>query len=67
MAGTGDTRNFIGTIGVSYFLFQVFKKVKKAKFLLVIDQSSLADPTGAKMISTFQGFINMFRFDLMTP
>ena len=36
MAGFNDTRDYIGTIGVSYFLYQVFSKVKKARFILVI-------------------------------
>lgn len=67
MAGFGDTRDYIGVIGVSYFLHRIFEKVKKARFLLVINEFGMADPTGAKLIETFNGFIKMFRFDLMTP
>jgi hypothetical protein len=33
----------------------------------VINEFGMVDPTGAKLIQTFNGFIKMFRFDLMTP
>lgn len=36
MAGYEDKRNYIGVLGVSYFLKAVFEKVKKVKFLIVI-------------------------------
>lgn len=66
MAGFGDTRDYIGIIGVSYFLKKVTQKVKEFKFVLVIDEFGMKDPTGKKLIDTFQGFINMFNFDVMT-
>ena len=50
MAGFGDTRDYIGIIGVSYFLKKVTQKVKQFKFVLVIDQSGMKDPTGQKLI-----------------
>lgn len=37
MAGYGDTRNYIGVMGVSYFLKSVFEKVKEVKFLIVFN------------------------------
>ena len=43
MAGYLDTRDFIGVIGVSYFLKAVFEKVRKAKFLIVFDEHRLME------------------------
>jgi len=37
MAGFGDTRNYVGEMGVSYFLKSVFKKGKEFKFLIVFN------------------------------
>ena len=37
MAGYEDTRNFIGVIGVSYFLKALFEQVREAKFVIVFD------------------------------
>lgn len=37
MAGYRDKRNYIGVLGVSYFLKAVFERVKRVKFLIVID------------------------------
>jgi hypothetical protein len=67
MAGYKDKRNYIGVIGVSYFLKAVFERIKKVKFLIVIGEDRLSDNSGDGIISTFNGFINMFNFDLMTP
>ena len=37
MAGYRDKRDYIGVLGVSYFLKAVFERVKRVKFLIVID------------------------------
>jgi len=46
MAGFLDKRNYKGVYGVSYFLKSVFEKVKRAKFILVLDETSLELNTG---------------------
>lgn len=42
MAGLEDSRNYVGTIGVSYFLKAVFAKIRQLKFIIVIDEHSLS-------------------------
>ena len=66
MAGFEDSRDFVGVIGVSYFLKALFEKVRKVKFVIVFSESRFIEETGAGIINTFNGFFNMFRFDLMT-
>lgn len=39
MAGYEDTRNYVGVIGVSYFLKALFEKVRKVKFVIVFDEN----------------------------
>jgi hypothetical protein len=67
MAGYGDTRNYIGVMGVSYFLKSVFEKAKEVKFLIVFNEHAFFDVDGKSIIKTFQGFFNMFKTDLLTP
>ena len=43
MAGFDDSRNYVGALGVSYFLKTVFEEVKEAKFILVFDEHALED------------------------
>ena len=38
MAGYSCTRNYVGVIGVSYFLHALFEKVRKVKFVIVFDE-----------------------------
>lgn len=66
MAGFEDSRDFVGVIGVSYFLKALFEKVRRVKFVIVFSESRFIEETGAGIINTFNGFFNMFRFDLMT-
>jgi len=63
MAGYEDTRDFIGVIGVSYFLKALFEQVREAKFIIVFDEHKFTEETGAGMIKTFNGFINMFHYN----
>ncbi len=65
MAGYEDTRNYVGVIGVSYFLKALFDKVRKVKFVIVFDENKFTEETCGGLIKTFQGFINMFNFPLM--
>lgn len=65
MAGYEDTRDYIGVLGVSYFLKALFEKVRKVRFLIVIDEHRFIEETGEGIIKTFNGFINMFKFNLM--
>jgi hypothetical protein len=62
MAGYEDTRDYVGVIGVSYFLKALFEKVRKAKFLIVFDESKFREQGGSGIIKTFSGFINMFHY-----
>jgi len=39
MAGYEDKRNYVGVIGVSYFLKEVFERVRRAKFVIVVTES----------------------------
>ncbi len=39
MAGYEDNRNYVGVIGVSYFLKEVFERVRKVKFVIVITEA----------------------------
>ena len=65
MAGFEDSRDFVGVIGVSYFVKALFEKVRRVKFVIVFSESRFIEETGAGVINTFNGFFNMFRFDLM--
>jgi len=38
MAGYKDKRDYIGVMGVSYFLKAVFEAVKHVKFIIVISE-----------------------------
>ena len=38
MAGYEDSRDYIGVIGVSYFLKTLFEKVRKVKFVIVFSE-----------------------------
>lgn len=60
MAGYQDKRDYIGVLGVSYFLKAVFERVKEVKFLIVIDEQKLLDNAGDGILNTFTGFLNMF-------
>jgi hypothetical protein len=54
-------------VGVSYFLKEIFARVKKVKFIVVITETGLHDPQGKVIAETFGEFINMFHIDKMTP
>jgi hypothetical protein len=67
MAGYGDTRNYVGVMGVSYFLKSVFERAKEVKFLIVFNEHEFFDVTGSAIIMTFNGFISMFKQEMLTP
>lgn len=46
MAGYRDKRDYIGVLGVSYFLKAVFEKVTRVKFLIVISEDKLTENSG---------------------
>lgn len=43
MAGFKDNRDYVGVFAISYMLLKVFEKLKKAKFVITIDQGPLLD------------------------
>lgn len=63
MAGYFDKRNYIGVLGVSYFLKAVFEQVSRVKFIIVFDEGKLIEGSGDGIIKTFRGFINMFKMN----
>lgn len=65
MAGFKDKRDYIGVLGVSYFLKAVFEKVRRAKFLIILGEDKLMETSGDGIIDTFSEFINMFNVQLM--
>ena len=67
MAGFKDKRNYVGAVGVSYFLKKVFDKVEEAKFLIVLDEAKLNDTTGSDLKDTFLHFIRMFHLIKLRP
>ena len=67
LPGFEDSRDYIGTIGVSYFLKALFERVRKVKFVIVFSEQRFTEETGAGIISTMNGFFEMFKMDLMTP
>jgi len=44
MAGFLDSRNYVGVMGVSYFLKSVFDRVKKVRFIIVVSESFFTEP-----------------------
>lgn len=50
MAGYKDKRDYIGVLGVSYFLKAVFEKVRRAKFLIVLGEDKLTENSGDGII-----------------
>ena len=67
MAGFEDQRDYVGVIGVSYFLNSIFSKARKVKFLIVLDEENLTQKTGQDIKKVFNGFIRMFNFKAMEP
>ena len=65
MPGYEDRRNYIGVMGVSYFLNAVFEQVEDVKFVIVFDEMKFVDPSGDGIIKTFNGFLNMFNYEEM--
>jgi len=51
MAGYCDSRNYIGVMGVSYFLKSIFKHADEVKFLIVFNEYVFFDETLEGMIS----------------
>jgi hypothetical protein len=37
MAGYEDNRDYVGVVGISYFLKAVFERVRSVKFIIVLD------------------------------
>lgn len=66
MAGYRDKRDYIGVLGVSYFLKAVFERVRRVKFLVVLSEDKLMENSGEGIINTFSGFIGMFNLPLLT-
>ena len=67
MAGFGDNRNYVGVMGVSYFLKSVFDKVRMAKFVIVLSEPYFSDGTGKQLVASMNGFFKMFNIKNMTP
>jgi len=63
--GYQDSRDYVGVIGVSYFLKSIFDRAKKIKFLVVMTQSSITDETGDHIKKTFKSFIETFNIQAM--
>jgi hypothetical protein len=61
MAGYLDKRDYIGVLGVSYFLKAVFQKIKKIKFIIVINEPELLTANAGAMIDTLRCFTEMFK------
>jgi GTP-binding protein EngB required for normal cell division len=67
MPGFKDSRDYIGVIGVSYFLKSIFERARKVKFLIVMTQTQLMEDTGDSIKKVFNGFLDMFNIKSMTP
>jgi hypothetical protein len=67
MPGFKDSRDYIGVIGVSYFLKSIFERARKAKFLIIVTQTQLMEETGDSIRKIFNGFLDMFNIKSMTP
>ena len=67
MAGYKDKRDYVGVIGVSYFLKAVFEAVDQVKFLIVISEQRLMETEGSGVIATFEGFLRMFNMEELEP
>jgi tRNA U34 5-carboxymethylaminomethyl modifying GTPase MnmE/TrmE len=59
-AGFGDSRNYVGTLAVSYSLKAIFEAVDKVKFIIVLNESKLESRTD--LCNTFNHFLSMFNF-----
>ena len=59
MAGYGDSRNYVGTLGVSYSLKAVLQAVEEVRFVIVIQEASLSNDELSK---TVEHFVSMFNF-----
>ena len=65
LAGVEDSRNYVGTIGVSYFLKTIYEKVREAKFIIVLDENELKNPNSTNIQSTFSAFFDMVNVEAM--
>ena len=43
MAGFNDSRDYVGVIGVSYFMKNIFERARKVKFLIVLTQTQMME------------------------
>lgn len=62
MAGFRDNRNYVGVFMITYMLLKVFSKLKKAKFMLAIDENSLCEKDMNKIQGTFASFLKLMRY-----
>jgi hypothetical protein len=58
-------RDGVGTIARSYFLKRIFERVRKVKFLLVLQEDWLTDDTGHWIAEAFNEFIEMVNFSAL--
>lgn len=65
LAGYFDSRNYIGVMGVSYFLQSVFENAEQVQFIIVLSEHSFFDVTGTGITKTLLGFLNMFDESVM--
>lgn len=64
-AGFGDTRDFIGVMGVSYFLKGAFRHIKNVRIVIVEEENSLYEATGISLKETFKHFANLFNMKVI--
>lgn len=62
MAGFNDkNRSFTGVFMVSYMLIESLKYAKKAKFILVFEESNIMQSQIDQIIRPFMNFVNLFK------
>lgn len=65
MAGFGETRDYVGTLAISYSLKAIFEAVEEIKFVVVISESYLKDGDGVKLCNALNHFLQLFYFNAL--
>lgn len=63
MGGFGDVRNYIGVVGISYMLREVFKRVKRVKFIVTMSHIAFSGMHINDIQEPFLSFFDMMDYE----
>lgn len=66
MGGFGDVRNYVGVVGISYMLREVFKRVKRVKFIITMSDVAFSGMHKDDLQEPFLSFFDMVDYENLT-